>query len=54
MDAYCEKQGISANSTRFMFEDKRLNPAQTAEQVFMAFFWQWIIIYFASLGWTGK
>lgn len=33
MDTYCEKQGISPNSTRFMFEDKRLNPMQTAEQV---------------------
>lgn len=33
MEAYCDKQGIAMNSTRFMFEDKRLNPTQTAEQV---------------------
>lgn len=33
MEAYCEKQGIMMGSTRFMFEDKRLNPVQTAEQV---------------------
>ncbi len=32
MEAYCDKQGIAMNSTRFMFEDRRLNPAQTAEQ----------------------
>lgn len=33
MEAYCDKQGIAMGSTRFMFEDKRLNPGQTAEQV---------------------
>jgi small ubiquitin-related modifier len=32
MTAYCEKQGIALNSTRFMFDDKRLNPEHTAEQ----------------------
>jgi small ubiquitin-related modifier len=33
MEAYCDKQGIAIGSTRFMFDEKRLNAAQTAEQV---------------------
>lgn len=34
MESYCEKQGVSVGSTRFMFEDKRLNASHTAEEVF--------------------
>ena len=34
MEAYCDKQGIAFGSTRFMFDEKRLNPSDTAEQVF--------------------
>lgn len=33
MEAYCDKQGIAFGSTRFMFDEKRLNPSDTAEQV---------------------
>ena len=33
MEAYCDKQGVAMGSTRFMFDEKRLNPSQTAEQV---------------------
>lgn len=33
MTAYCDKMGVSLNATRFMFDDRRLNPDQTAEQV---------------------
>ena len=32
-DAYCERQGLAANSIRFQFDEKRLNPTQTPEQV---------------------
>lgn len=35
MNAYCEKQGISYGTARFTFDDKRLDPKQTAEQVLL-------------------
>lgn len=35
MEAYCDKQGISMNSIRFMFDEKRLKADQTAEQVLL-------------------
>jgi len=38
MESYCEKQGVSVGSTRFMFEDKRLNASHTADQVLFFLF----------------
>jgi hypothetical protein len=33
MDAFCDRQGKSANSVRFLFDGIRLNPTDTPEDV---------------------
>ena len=35
MDAFCNRQGVSSNSVRFMFDGNRINELQTPEQLYM-------------------
>ena len=33
MDAFCNRQGVSSNSVRFLFDGNRINETQTPQQV---------------------
>ena len=35
MDAYCQRQGLSANNVRFLFDGERLHETQTPKELNM-------------------
>lgn len=35
MDAFCNRQGVSSNSVRFLFDGNRINETQTPQQLEM-------------------
>lgn len=47
MDAYCERQGKSFESLRFLYDGERIRPEQTPEEV-SAFFGSLSLLHFLT------